>query len=535
MSSLDTPQQHNQASVISELIASGRTFGRYVVTESLVPDRSWIAYDAQLGRKVAIELVPDQSDVEEIAARIQVLGRVSHPHVARVYDVGRDGEDSYVVYEYVSGQPLTEWVDNKPLGDVVTAFVAAGRGLIAARTTGLAGGTFSADNVIVSRDSRILLAGLPFAIGDTVGDAVDLAAFATALRTSVASCGARGERPSARLQRVFSALDRGAYTTLSALVDALEAAPRRRKMWIVAGAAVAGAGALALTFGMVGGERKDPQLCSAGAERLTSVWGPAQKQQVQQSFRATNQSYVESSLRATEQALETWGNAWTAAYVEACEATQVRGDQPPAVLDLRMACLSRELEGMRGLVGVLGDADKEVVRGAIKAAQSLPPVTECSATAVLAMSNETPADPALKQRVDAIRGELAQAIALGTAGRATAGVEMAKPLIARADELDWAPLRADARSMTGDLLVAAGAPKDAEPILREAVAIADAASADTARARALQGLTFVSGRLARIEETRALGAQATAAIKRMGGDPMLEAELWTAIGQNEAT
>ena len=40
-------------------------------------------------------------------------------------------------------------------------------------------------------------------------------------------------------------------------------------------------------------------------------------------------------------------------YVEACEATHVRGEQSAEVLDLRMACLHEWLDGLRALTAGL--------------------------------------------------------------------------------------------------------------------------------------------------------------------------------------
>ena len=56
-------------------------------------------------------------------------------------------------------------------------------------------------------------------------------------------------------------------------------------------------------------------------------------------------------------------------YREACEATQVRGEQSAEVLDLRMSCLQERLGGVRALTEVFSEATGEVVENAVSAVE----------------------------------------------------------------------------------------------------------------------------------------------------------------------
>ena len=85
----------------------------------------WRAFDLVLGRWVAVKvlsatLATDEHFRESILAEAQAAARVSHPHLASVYDYGeslnRDGQPiPYVVMELLSGRTLTERLATGPL------------------------------------------------------------------------------------------------------------------------------------------------------------------------------------------------------------------------------------------------------------------------------------------------------------------------------------------------------------------------------------------------------------------------------------
>jgi eukaryotic-like serine/threonine-protein kinase len=85
----------------------------------------WRAFDLVLGRWVAVKvlsaaLAADAHFRESILSEAQAAARVSHPHLAAVYDYGeslnRDGEPiPYVVMELLTGRTLTERLASGPL------------------------------------------------------------------------------------------------------------------------------------------------------------------------------------------------------------------------------------------------------------------------------------------------------------------------------------------------------------------------------------------------------------------------------------
>src|SRR5205814_1682058 len=59
-------------------------------------------------------------------------------------------------------------------------------------------------------------------------------------------------------------------------------------------------------------------------------------------------------------ALDRYTGAWVAMRTDACVATNVRRDQSPALLDLRVRCLDRRMGEVRALTRLLARADRPV-------------------------------------------------------------------------------------------------------------------------------------------------------------------------------
>jgi tetratricopeptide (TPR) repeat protein len=132
--------------------------------------------------------------------------------------------------------------------------------------------------------------------------------------------------------------------------------------------------------------------------------------------------------------------------------------------------------------------------------------------------------------VQEIRAQLARVVPLRLAGKAGDAYQLADRAIADARRLPYAPLLAEA------LLESARAreaeePAEAAPLFTQALLTAQASRDDTVVAAAAVGLVDAYGHLNQPAEWKLWQDYANAALKRIGGDPELEAELWSAIGQ----
>ena len=134
------------------------------------------AHDPELDRTVAAKVLrPEDHWTEEREQRLrregQVMARLSHPNVIRVYDVGEVFGSVFVAMEFVDGGTLRDWLNASPRtqSKILTALAQAGRGLAAAHDAGLVHRDFKPSNVMVGTDGRVLVTD--FGIAREIADA----------------------------------------------------------------------------------------------------------------------------------------------------------------------------------------------------------------------------------------------------------------------------------------------------------------------------------------------------------------------------
>ncbi|MFV8751903.1 protein kinase domain-containing protein [Nannocystaceae bacterium ST9] len=145
----------------------GSTLGRYVLLDRVGEGGMGVvhaAWDPQLDRKVAIKLLGhdasrDASRHRRLRREAQTMARLRHPNVATVFDLGEVEGQVYVAMEFVDGPNLRQWLASEPRGadEILTHFIAAGRGLFAAHRAGIVHRDFKPDNVVVTHEGRVLV------------------------------------------------------------------------------------------------------------------------------------------------------------------------------------------------------------------------------------------------------------------------------------------------------------------------------------------------------------------------------------------
>jgi predicted Ser/Thr protein kinase len=130
----------------------------------------WSAHDPNLDRMLAIKVLKRQDAAPALRKRLlreaRAMARLKHPNVLTVYEVGTEGDRDFIAMELVDGGSLDEWLDrDPPRDDVITAVLAAGRGLAAAHAAGLVHRDFKPHNVLRSRDGRVLVTDFGLARG----------------------------------------------------------------------------------------------------------------------------------------------------------------------------------------------------------------------------------------------------------------------------------------------------------------------------------------------------------------------------------
>jgi eukaryotic-like serine/threonine-protein kinase len=216
---------------------------------------------------------------------------------------------------------------------------------------------------------------------------------------------------------------------------------RTHRRWATL-AALTAAG-IAIAIGLVRVTRSTATLCQAGPSRLADVWEPsgdgARRTAVRRAFLGTGHAFAEETWKRVAAHLDDYSRRWVTHYTDACEATNVRGDQSAGVLDLRMACLEGPRGALRALTAVFARADGTVLLQAARATQALPPLERCANVALLRSAVPPPDDPGTRHRLDEIRTEMAEVKALVDTGQWTEGRRKAAAVIAAARATGYAP------------------------------------------------------------------------------------------------
>lgn len=120
--------------------------------------------DTLLGRPVAIKILhqnfgSDQDFVARFKREAQAAGKLNHPNVVSMYDVGFDQGFHYIVMEYVSGCTLKEYIqhhgDKVTVQEAVKITVAIAEGLEHAHMMGIVHCDVKPHNILITDSGRV--------------------------------------------------------------------------------------------------------------------------------------------------------------------------------------------------------------------------------------------------------------------------------------------------------------------------------------------------------------------------------------------
>ena len=124
----------------------------------------WRARDTRLGRDVAIKILTrtgssDADRIRRFEVEMKAVGRLNHPNVLAVFDVGSHDGVPYLVSELLEGETLRDRLDRGPLPikAVATTAVEVAQGLAAAHAAGVIHRDLKPENVFLTRDGRVKL------------------------------------------------------------------------------------------------------------------------------------------------------------------------------------------------------------------------------------------------------------------------------------------------------------------------------------------------------------------------------------------
>lgn len=138
----------------------------------------YLCTDPELQREVAIKLLDrqldaDQSEVQGFLSEARVISRILHPNIVPVFDVGRAGGKPYLVFEYVQGHLLSDYLKrNEPdIPQVLDIFSGMLSGVSEVHRKGLVHRDLKPSNVMLNAEGtpKIMDFGIARMLGPNVG------------------------------------------------------------------------------------------------------------------------------------------------------------------------------------------------------------------------------------------------------------------------------------------------------------------------------------------------------------------------------
>ena len=121
----------------------------------------WRARDTRLGRDVAIKILTrtgssDADRIRRFEVEMKAVGRLNHPNVLAVHDVGSHDGVPYLVSELLEGETLRDRLDKGALPPKAVASTACeiAQGLAAAHAAGVIHRDLKPENVFLTRDRK---------------------------------------------------------------------------------------------------------------------------------------------------------------------------------------------------------------------------------------------------------------------------------------------------------------------------------------------------------------------------------------------
>ncbi len=148
------------------------------------------ARDEQLDRVVAIKVIPFVGEDPDLQRRFrneaQNAAKLDHPRIARVFDVGSQGEWHYIVFEYIHGVNIRDRVLSSgvlPMDDAVYYTCQLAAALQHAADRGIVHRDIKPSNVLIGEEDEIKLVDMGLARSDNLELSEDMTASGVTLGT----------------------------------------------------------------------------------------------------------------------------------------------------------------------------------------------------------------------------------------------------------------------------------------------------------------------------------------------------------------
>jgi tetratricopeptide (TPR) repeat protein len=351
------------------------------------------------------------------------------------------------------------------------------------------------------------------------------------LALAVTTGAVRPPPPSSVPRWLRRALERGMrpdpqarFASMDALLAELARGQGRTRRWL-RGLAVATAVTAAL--GLHGTRQlraaEAVAACDTTGAALEQVWNDDVRAGMARAFTRANPRLAAIALDRTSQWLDRYAAVWKDTRTAVCREATVEHTRSLERAVAVVTCLEEQRTDLETIVGVLVEADAEVVQRAAHLVSGLAPASICllEARAPRPAGLEHGADRA---RAVALRRKLVRTVALEDTGKFDAGLAVARDVLLDAGRQGLDGLRAEALMRIGNLHERRGDAHEAERALEDAVFLASAGGHDETVAEAASMLAFtLSFRQGRHDDALRWARLSQAALRRLGAEDSLRA------------
>src|SRR5213080_3632614 len=146
-------------------IGTGTRLGRYEIRSKIGEGGMGEVYrarDTQLGRDVAVKVLPSTYSVDEqrlsrFEQEASAASALNHPNILIVHDIGSHDGSPYVVSELLEGETLRTRTSGAPLAQrkAIDYALQIAHGLAAAHEKGIVHRDLKPDNIFITKDGRV--------------------------------------------------------------------------------------------------------------------------------------------------------------------------------------------------------------------------------------------------------------------------------------------------------------------------------------------------------------------------------------------
>jgi serine/threonine protein kinase len=149
-----------------EELTTGSTYaGRYQIIEELGKGgmgRVYKVFDKEVSAKIALKLIKpeiasDQKTIERFRNELKVAREISHKHVCRMFDLGKEEGTYYITMEFVSGENLKSFIRRSgflSIGKAISIANQVCEGLSEAHRLGIVHRDLKPQNIMIDKEGN---------------------------------------------------------------------------------------------------------------------------------------------------------------------------------------------------------------------------------------------------------------------------------------------------------------------------------------------------------------------------------------------